>query len=665
MTWASKVSLFSAAFVFSVYASAQHFSFNAATNGLETRLLNNRSQNNLSSMVFHLSVGQMDVQKQTDGFDSITATGFTRSGHAGQPELYTTGSLIAVPAGYEAKLSVIAETDQVIPNVMVKPAQHKFRCGPSSHESFSFDANLYASNVKFPAQNVQLESVGSIQGLTIERVGVYPVQMDMATHAIKVTTDLTVRVDFTKVTHVAPNHLSKSMFELARAVTANGADLSPDVVRTDATESMLIVVADSLLSTMDPLVQWKRSRGLTVDIVSYTTAGGSKEKVKAYVQNYYDTKPIKPSYLLFVGNKSTLPPFMESTSSGDAATDYDYAQLAGSSNVPNVAYGRLAADNVADVQAQITRWIDYEKTPEQSATWYPKGMTIASDESGDGGPSDKEYAQQIETALKAGTYSAIDEFYQGEQTATSSNITQALKEGRTWIGYIGHGSGTSWASTNDDFSVDTIDTLDNDGRLPIIIDVACDNGSWVELSRCFGKAWVTRQHNNVNAGAVGYYGGSVSISWDPPAVMSVGIAKYHFQKAIHSLGASVLAGQMYLIEQSGSNADTLENFKWYNLLGDPSLTVRTNTPLAYTVKNVTQVTNHDVSVTVTAVDSTGKAVKGVIASLHTGTATPLAVGATDDTGTVQLQVQGVGQLESDTMLTTTGYNLETYERTLQ
>jgi hypothetical protein len=177
--------------------------------------------------------------------------------------------------------------------------------------------------------------------------------------------------------------------------------------------------------------------------------------------------------------------------------------------------------------------------------------------------------------LKAGTYKEVDNFLQGEMTATSENIISALNDGRSWISYFGHGSGTSWGSTNDSFSVSTVETLENVSKLPVIIDVACLNASWMNISKCFGKSWVTQTTDRGHAGAVAYYGGSVSISWHPPAVMSVGIAKRRFEKSLTTMGSTVMAGQLYLIEQMGSTSATKDNLKWYNLFGDPSLAVRT------------------------------------------------------------------------------------------
>ena len=511
-----------------------------------------------------------------------------------------------------------------------------------------------------------LEEVGSLQGVRLVRLALNPIQQDFNVKTLKVTTDIQVKVIFKQIAKSEPLTLTPTIYEMVRTVTANGRELGNAILSARGAETMLIVVGDSLKDAMAPFVTWKRAAGLGVDMVTLTEAGGTKEKVKEYVQKYYDTAAVKPAFLLFVGNKTSMPAFSESTSSGQAASDYRYALLTGADAIPDALYGRIIADNVDDVARQINRAIAYESTPEKGADWYSKGLTIASADGS--GPSDKEYAEQVRAAMKVGagtaTYTVLDVFEAGNQSAKPEAVLKSVNEGRTWISYFGHGSGTAWASTNGYFSNTHVAQTTNADRLPIIIDVACLNSSWVNLAKPFGKAWVTQTSNGKEAGAVAFYGGSVSISWHPPAVMSVGVAKYHFEKPVHSLGGSVLAGQLYLVEKMGTGADVTDNIKWYNLFGDPSLQVRTATPKTYQLKHAVKKTAEGVTVTVTAVDGAGAGVAGLTAALGNG-AEPVAVGTTDSKGQAILAVGGVGQLEPNTSVTTSGYNFESQQKLVQ
>ena len=74
-------------------------------------------------------------------------------------------------------------------------------------------------------------------------------------------------------------------------------------------------------------------------------------------------------------------------------------------------------------------------------------------------------------------------------------------------------------------------------------------------------------------GAVAYYGGSVNVSWNPPAIMAQGIAFEHLTKKYNFLGQALLAGQLYLAGKWTKQEEVVDNFEWYHLQGDPGLNI--------------------------------------------------------------------------------------------
>jgi len=664
MSWFTKVSFFSALLCVSLaQAGRVYFPGQSVTDGLNARLVDDRAT--MGSVELRFSIPHIDVNRMTDGFDKIAAPGLVPLEVAGLPELFSTGSLVAVPVGFEPQVEMVSREDQELENVSVQPAQAKYRCDCDENKQFSFNTAAYRSSGLYPAKQLVLEEVGRIQGVRLVRVGFYPAQYNFAKRTLKVTHKADIRVSFRQLTDsVQTMKLTKPMFSMLRSVTANGASLNRDVVRVESQETMLIVSGDQLVDGMKPFVEWKQRKGMKVDLVSFTAAGGTKEKVKEYIRNYYEKSAVKPSYLLFVGNKDSMPGYMESTASGSAATDFTYAVIKADDKLPSLPYGRFLANNLDELKLEVTRAIDYEASPERGAEWYQSAMTIASDEGSN--PSDKDYAIEIQDALKAHTYTKTDSFFQGDDNATAKNISEALKEGRSWISYFGHGSGTSWGSTNDTFGNAQVAKLENANRLPVIIDVACQNASWVKLDKNFGKAWVTQSVKGANAGAVAFYGGSVNISWHPPAIMSVGIAKSHFEKPVYHLGGTVMAGQLYLLEKKGVSSETMDNFKWYNLFGDPSMTVRTSIPKAYAIKSaLMENDNRDLVITVRATDINGAPVADVQTSLTSSSNQMLANAKTGVDGSAQLVLSGLTKIEPGTLLTTTGYNLESQSHALQ
>ena len=539
---------------------------------LKTELINARSSS-LPSVDYDLTIPAIEVERESSGFDKLQVKGLSPSPILGNPEILVTGSLLAVPAGFEPELEIIRIEEKDLNGVRVRPSQQEWRCsGPKA--SFTFNSALYATDSVYPHQSVQLEEVGKMAGVRLVRVAIQPLRMEMKSERLKVAHQIQFRVNFKSISREVRNQeVPQSVLETLVAGTANGKSLARSFRSSERAERMVIVTADSFKNALAPFIAWKKKRGMEVDVVTLTQAGGNKEEVQKYIKAAYDKAAVKPSYLLFVGNKDSMPAFKESTGSGSAASDYRMTLLVGDDAIPDVFYGRFLADTEEELKTQIQRTIEYEKAPNAN-DWLSHGMTIASDEGSN--PSDEGYALEVQEALKTGNYKALDSFFQGKKTATSANILKALSEGRSWIAYFGHGSGTSWGSVNDKFSVATIANVENSQKLPVMIDVACLNASWMNIPKCFGKAWMTQTNANGPTGTVAYYGGSVSISWHPPAIMSVGIAKHHATSGLKTIGSTVIAGQLYLLEKMGETSAVTDNMKWYNLFGDPSLSVRTN-----------------------------------------------------------------------------------------
>lgn len=608
----------------------------------------------LPSVRLELNLTGIDVDPDTDGFKQLFLRGLTPMGEIGMPDLSASGRLVAVPKGFIAKLKVVEDEVNEIPEVNVRPFQRKSRCRTGDN-GFRFNSAFYNSRGVYPSQTVSLEEVGSLQGLKILRVAMNPIQVDRENNSLKVHSKLSVTVELEQVSEAPTTLLSSSFYKLATAIAVNGENLFPYVNRKLGPETMVIFTADEFKDAIAPLVQWKRERGLTVRIFSMSevaqtsSAQNTKDFLESYVkQNGY------PTYLLFVGNATTVPPFKATTDYGPAATEFPFSQLSGDDFVPDALYGRLVADNLEELKTQMARWIAYERNPESAGAWYQTGTTVAS---GDGfDPSDAEYATMVREQLSKATYTELDAFEFDKENATPENIIASMNKGRSWVSYFGHGSGTSWASTNGEFSNEHVEQFTNTTRLPVVFDVACLNAAYDTEELCFGKKWVTHTHNGQPAGAVAFYGGSVSVSWHPPAIMSTGIAKYHFEKSLQTVGLSVLAGQLYLLEKQGMRHETLDNLEWYNLFGDPSLQMRTTAPKEFEVLHAFQEYRDNTVLEIQTKQENGQPVSGLDVVVTSGNADPIAVGTTDANGKALLTLK---QVPTRTLLTVSGYNSAT------
>jgi len=287
------------------------------------------------------------------------------------------------------------------------------------------------------------------------------------------------------------------------------------------------------------------------------------------IKQAYTEKGI--DFVIIIGDESTIPMFRVSTSgSGSTPSDLKYYTMDGATDyVPDVYASRIVAPNAASVTAQLAKSIEYEQRAWGSNKNSNRFIGIASNEGSN--PSDDQYVKAIEAKFSEVLQSEIVHLWQNDRVNSNPTVLNAnLNSGAGWLTYLGHGSGTSWASMNVTYSTTHVAQMSNRASVkPIIIDVACMNGKLV--NNYLGSSFLSANGNAF--GAVAYYGGSVNISWHPPAVMAQGIAFEHLTKHYTHLGQALLAGQLYLAGKWTRQEEVIDNFEWYHLQGDPGLNI--------------------------------------------------------------------------------------------
>lgn len=317
------------------------------------------------------------------------------------------------------------------------------------------------------------------------------------------------------------------------------------------------------------LISHKRSQGYQVTLVDQDDLGSTYDSIKNSIHNLY--KKEKFSFALIVGHEDSFPTnYVNTSNHAQTPSDFGYFAMDGASDkVPEVLYGRMVASSVADVENQITKTLEHEKRSWKDGSGFKNFLGIASDEGYN--PSDVEYTEQFAAPFENVLGKNIDYFLQENSRSNPGNINKALNKGAYWINYIGHGSGNSWPSIHtSEYHIDDIKKLRPGKVKPVLIDVACQNGRFSTEGR-LGERFMNETNQGQPVGTVAYYGGSVDISWHPPAIMARGINLHIADQKPRTLGESLLAGQLYLLANYDDAEAAEENLLWYHLQGDPTL----------------------------------------------------------------------------------------------
>lgn len=300
--------------------------------------------------------------------------------------------------------------------------------------------------------------------------------------------------------------------------------------------------------------------------VALEDVGSDVAKISAFFKAEY--KENKYKYALIVGTDTLFPNHSVNTSgSAKTPSDYPYFLMDSNDMIPDVQYGRVVASTPEEVRRQTKKWEVYqERRSDVSGLLHMIG--IASNEGSV--PSDEEYVKGIESDLSAAYGTKASHFHQDSPTSKPGPINDAFNKGSGYLTYLGHGSGTSWASTGTWYATADAKKIENANvQQPVIIDVACQNG--ILKKGYLGETFMNAVDSRGDAvGAAMYYGGSVNISWHPPAIMARGIVKKTIAQKLRTIGDALIAGQLYLLENHTDVEAVRDNFEWYHLFGEAS-----------------------------------------------------------------------------------------------
>jgi len=426
--------------------------------------------------------------------------------------------------------------------IPVPQAKFPCRCDKSTDEvKWVFNKEAYQQEEQF----YQLESIGDFRGKKLVRISVMPFQVSG------------------KSTLVYPDlklHFSKAN-TLQYPLT---------------TKKLLITGPSSYQAEIQKFIDWKMgSDSIETKFVAIDGNEQSPAKIKQFFKQAYDQW--KYTHVIILGDETVVAMDTMKTSSSDVTpSDLPYFLWGGADDtVPDVLFGRFPAKTPSDISGQIQKIIDYENAVNTGLSIH-KSLGIASDEGSN--PSDVEYMESMLNPLESIGWNST-RVYQGNRTHQNSDIAKAFDAGLGWVNYIGHGSGYSWISVRDkEFDSKQIaDLKSNAERLyPVVLDVACQNGRLSGDGRLGETFLKSKDHSQNPIGAVAFYGGTVDISWHPPAVMAVGINQIYKNLKQQDLGTVFFEGQLHLIKNWRNLSEAVENWRWYTLSGDPSMKLKSN-----------------------------------------------------------------------------------------
>ena len=527
-------------FSHSAAAGTKELRLGAGSNSVERSVrFDERSDSKRVSVRFRLRELKLEARGE---YKELALPGVSSTSDLGLPRLPF--HAVTVEAGAEDILvkaslgsPVAIEAGKLFPAQM-EPC----RCPELDRRKVAFVDKL--TEFRSPDSYYKVESLGDYRGTPVNRVSLLPHRYDPASGML----------------YLYPN----AKFELSYKVRARAEE--------PRAYDYLVITPREHISTLEPWITHKRGQGLSFHVQAYEDMGANTAAgIRDWIHAEYNRAHFR--YSLIVGGENRIPQMrVETTTDRQTPSDLPYYTMGGATDVvPEVHGGRVVADNSATLARVLRKWIAYERG-EGNASGWNRAVGIASNEGSN--PSDADYVQAIQAKLNGAFGASSVYFYQDNADSNPTAFNAALNAGAMWVTYLGHGSGTDWPSFGSSYAVSHIAQMRNAASVkPVWIDVACLNGI-LRPANAGAHLMGDADPEGAPIGTAGYLGGTVLVSWHPPAIFARGVAFSVAGMVSPVLGEALQAGQKYLSENHSGVADIASNQRWYHLQGDPSMRLR-------------------------------------------------------------------------------------------
>ena len=572
-----------------VYAAIILLLINTTISAFEIKIVNteqnfkiqymdeNKIQILVNPQTFDFSI----IEKDKQNFASIELSGEGFTTTTGEARLPSIRRIIEIPQGanpiVEIKSVSWSHTSLEklnLPN-KIYPVQPSIIKIPDASVDFTINNEYYAINDFIPNDIVKIVEINEIRSRRFALVEVSPIQYKPASGELKIMDNCEITINHMnsniQLTYEKINRYTSSSFEeLFKTTFANYGFYEKDILNNPKNqEGYLIIVYDSFFDNIQPLANWKTSKGFDVNIkkTSEIPGGPTKENIKAFIVDAYNNWPTPPSYVLLVGDTGQIPVWTGSATG--TCTDLYYVTIDTGNYFADIVISRFPAATPEHVTNMVEKTVYYESGSFQSYDWIKKAAFLASTDNHQVSEGTHNYV--IDTYLIPNGYTCdkIYSYYPGNTTQT---VINALNDGRSLCVYSGHGSTTSWGD-GPPFSQSNVNDLTNEGMYPFVCSHACLTNQFT-VSECFGETWLRAQ----NKAGLAFWGASDYTYWDEDDILEKGMFKAWWEDDIETIGGMTNKGLYYLYQHYGGSGMSQYYFEAYNVLGDSSVKIWRNNP---------------------------------------------------------------------------------------
>ena len=521
------------------------------------------------------------------------------STQAGFPELPHIAKVLAIPDMASVSVEVL-ETGkvEVFNNISLPPARVSWWEG-QPESAYVENAEAYQSMEIYPAEYAKVEPPSVFRDFRIARVSIFPVRYVPAKKQLQVVSSLTIRVNYSigaavnpKTKSTAKREIAPSFGALYRSFIFNYQNKLDNLYFGNETgrEVMLCIMPDEFAASFQVYADWKRQSGTDVHITKFSDISANASNpdiIKNHISDAYFNWEYPPTYVLIVGDDGIFPKKIVNYDYSFPNEDY-FVEIDGNDFFPELMIGRFTNQADYRMQVMINKFMMYEKTPYITNTdWFKKGICCSND------AYDSQVITKRHTAevmVDMGGFTSVDTLMSNSVgagcTMNENDIVNVINNGRSWLNYRGEGWSYGWNANCYSFHTSYISSLNNGEMFTFVTSIGCGVAMFsAGGGNCFGEEWVQLGSLTAPRGGVAFVGPTSNTHTTYNNKIDKGIYQGMFNEGMETPGQGLLRGKLYMYNVFGTDPWVEYHYRVYCILGDPSIHIWKDVPLAVNVSH--------------------------------------------------------------------------------
>ena len=482
---------------------------------------------------------------EKEEMSTITMTGVILQNSEGAPNLPAYSKYIAVPQGATVSVNITNQRVEPVTGIKIAPAPRIPKDDDLSPLVYKKNPAIYDKNAFYPEQPVIISTPMQIRGVDVVLISVSPFQYNPVTQELIVNRDMKIEVNFEGGSgQFGDERLQSRWWEpIVRDAVINHASIPAYETKVRSTkevgcEYVIIIPNDPAFNAWaDTIRIFRQRQGITTQIFTTSEIGGNTTAaIEAFIDNAYNSWDMPPAAVLLIGDYGTTGNTITTPVWDNyCISDNFYADVDGD-DLPDVVFARMTAQNAAQLEVMVTKFLHYERNPPTNPGFYNHPITamgwqterwfqicseviagFMENELGknpvrenaiyQGSPGGGIWSSATNTSTVISYfgpdglgYIPATPDYLTDWGGNATRVNNDINTGAFMLQHRDHGNETGWGEPS--YTNSSISGLTNTD-LTFIFSINCLTGKFNWSSECFAEKFHRYTYNGNNSGALG------------------------------------------------------------------------------------------------------------------------------------------------------------------